>query len=157
MKLLRYFLLMTAVGLGLTVSANRVLANDPSSPAPSSSAPPLYGPSPNPYSPAPSTLARAIASHFHHEPKQGPHFPQLRARLQNFHLLHKPNLPVFQAAPWYQYWPYDAHFLTPAPISGPFYGPPMTGNFPVNPYFPHPVAPAGGQPQVPPPPPPPAK
>lgn len=46
------------------------------------------------------------------------------------------NLPAFQAAPWYNYWPYDAHFLTPAPVGGAFYGPPMTGNFPVNPYFP---------------------
>ncbi|HEY1188629.1 MAG TPA: hypothetical protein VGE74_13330 [Gemmata sp.] len=49
---------------------------------------------------------------------------------------HKQPLPAFQAAPWYNYWPYDAHFLTPAPVSGAFYGPPMTGNFPVNPYFP---------------------
>ncbi|MDY3553208.1 hypothetical protein R5W24_002300 [Gemmata sp. JC717] len=46
------------------------------------------------------------------------------------------NLPTFQAAPWYNYWPYDAHFLTPAPVGGAFYGPPATGNFPVNPYFP---------------------
>ncbi len=45
-------------------------------------------------------------------------------------------LPTFQAAPWYLYWPYDAHFLTPAPVSGAFYGPPNAGNFPVNPYFP---------------------
>ena len=51
---------------------------------------------------------------------------------------HKPKLPVYQAAPWYNYWPYDAHFLTPAPVAGPFYGPPLTGNFPVNPYFPGP-------------------
>lgn len=49
---------------------------------------------------------------------------------------HKGQLPAFQAAPWYNYWPYDAHFLTPAPVGGAFYGPPMTGNFPVNPYFP---------------------
>jgi hypothetical protein len=55
----------------------------------------------------------------------------------------KAQLPVFQAAPWYNYWPYDAHFLTPAPVSGPFYGPPMTGNFPVNPYFPGPAGAAG--------------
>lgn len=49
----------------------------------------------------------------------------------------KAKLPAFQAAPWYNYWPYDGHFLTPAPINGgAFYGPPMTGNFPVNPYFP---------------------
>ena len=53
------------------------------------------------------------------------------------------NLPVFQAAPWYNYWPYDGHFLTPAPVSGPFYGPPLTGNFPVNPYFPGPAMPYG--------------
>lgn len=50
-------------------------------------------------------------------------------------------LPVYQAAPWYQYWPYDGHFLTPAPVTAPFYAPPVGGNFPVNPYFP---APAGG-------------
>ncbi|MCS6864306.1 MAG: hypothetical protein RMJ56_03130 [Gemmataceae bacterium] len=134
MKLYRSFLVMTAVGMGLVALTNRASANDP-------------------YSPAPSTLARAIASHFHHEPQQGPRFPQLRARLQNFHLLHKPNLPVFQAAPWYQYWPYDGHFLTPAPISGPFHAPPLTGHFPVNPYFPPPMTPPGGQPNVPPPPP----
>jgi hypothetical protein len=45
-------------------------------------------------------------------------------------------LPTFQAAPWYLYWPYDGHFLTPAPVSGAFYGPPTAGNYPVNPYFP---------------------
>ncbi|HSQ57492.1 MAG TPA: hypothetical protein VLM40_17350 [Gemmata sp.] len=49
------------------------------------------------------------------------------------------NLPAYQAAPWYLYWPYDAHFLTPAPVTGAFYGPPVPGNFPVNPYFPGPV------------------
>ena len=48
----------------------------------------------------------------------------------------QPALPTFQAAPWYLYWPYDAHFQTPAPINAPFYGPPVGGNFPVNPYFP---------------------
>jgi hypothetical protein len=52
---------------------------------------------------------------------------------------HKAPLPTFQAAPWYLYWPYDAHFLTPAPVSGAFYGPPTPGNFPVNPYFPGPA------------------
>lgn len=49
---------------------------------------------------------------------------------------HKTPLPAFQAAPWYNYWPYDAHFQTPAPVTGAFYGPPGPGNFPVNPYFP---------------------
>ena len=53
------------------------------------------------------------------------------------------NKPTFQAAPWYNYWPYDAHFLTPAPVTGAFYGPPLPGNFPVNPYFPGPAAPYG--------------
>jgi hypothetical protein len=48
-------------------------------------------------------------------------------------------LPTYQAAPWYLYWPYDAHFLTPAPVTGAFYGPPTPGNFPVNPYFPGPA------------------
>lgn len=48
------------------------------------------------------------------------------------------NLPAYQAAPWYLYWPYDAHFMTPAPVTGAFYGPPTPGNFPVNPYFPGP-------------------
>lgn len=47
--------------------------------------------------------------------------------------------PTFQAAPWYLYWPYDGHFLTPAPVTGAFYGPPVAGNFPVNPYFPGPA------------------
>jgi hypothetical protein len=66
-------------------------------------------------------------------------------------------LPVYQAAPWYLYWPYDAHFMTPAPIGGAFYAPPIPGNFPVQPYFPAPafvppapapayIPPAGGQP-----------
>jgi hypothetical protein len=49
---------------------------------------------------------------------------------------HRNNQPAFQAAPWYNYWPYDAHFQTPAPVNGAFYGPPAPGNFPVNPYFP---------------------
>ncbi|HKB37158.1 MAG TPA: hypothetical protein VKD72_11940 [Gemmataceae bacterium] len=57
--------------------------------------------------------------------------------------LGKQRLPVFQAAPWYLYWPYDAHFLTPAPVTGPFYAPPTHGNFPVNPYFPAPHGAAG--------------
>lgn len=47
-------------------------------------------------------------------------------------------LPVYLAAPWYLYWPYDAHFLTPAPAFGAYYAPPMMGNYPVQPYFPAP-------------------
>ena len=57
---------------------------------------------------------------------------------------HGQPLPVFQAAPWYLYWPYDGHFLTPAPVQGAFYGPPGPGNFPVNPYFPGPAMGAYG-------------
>jgi len=48
-------------------------------------------------------------------------------------------LPTYQAAPWYLYWPYDAHFQTPAPVTGAWYGPPNC-RAPMNPYFP---APAG--------------
>jgi len=56
-------------------------------------------------------------------------------------------VPVFQAAPWYLYWPYDAHFLTPAPVYGAYYAPPMMGNYPVQPYFPTPQwAPPAGYP-----------
>jgi hypothetical protein len=51
-------------------------------------------------------------------------------------------LPAFQAAPWYLYWPYNAHFMTPAPLTGPYYAPPYSGGALVNPYFPaQPVAP----------------
>jgi hypothetical protein len=67
-----------------------------------------------------------------------------------FNGAHHQKLPVFQAAPWYLYWPYDGHFQTPAPVNGAFYGPPVTGNFPVNPYFPHPGGAHGfGGPQMP--------
>lgn len=45
-------------------------------------------------------------------------------------------LPAFQAAPWYLYWPYNAHFMTPAPLQGAYYAPPTHGGYPVNPYFP---------------------
>jgi hypothetical protein len=50
----------------------------------------------------------------------------------------KAPVPAFQAAPWYLYWPYDAHFQTPAPLSGPYYAPPQ-GGFMANPYFPAPI------------------
>jgi hypothetical protein len=46
----------------------------------------------------------------------------------------KQPLPAFQAAPWYLYWPYNAHFQTPAPRMGQYYAPP-TGPI-ANPYFP---------------------
>ncbi|QJW98766.1 hypothetical protein [Frigoriglobus tundricola] len=75
--------------------------------------------------------------------KSGGHTPPPPTSLFAGLQFHKQKLPVFQAAPWYNYWPYDGHFLTPAPVGGPFYGPPMTGNFPVNPYFPGPMGAAG--------------
>jgi hypothetical protein len=45
-------------------------------------------------------------------------------------------LPAFQAAPWYLYWPYNAHFMTPAPLTGAYYAPPSGPGMSVNPYFP---------------------
>lgn len=46
-------------------------------------------------------------------------------------------MPAFQAAPWYLYWPYNAHFMTPAPLAGaPFYAPPTAAGGLHNPYFP---------------------
>lgn len=55
----------------------------------------------------------------------------------------KQPLPAFQAAPWYLYWPYNSHFMMPAPpIDSQFapggYNP---GGY-VNPYFPGGYAPA---------------
>lgn len=48
-------------------------------------------------------------------------------------------VPAFQAAPWYLYWPYQQHFMTPAPMQGAFYAPPGGGaGGMVNPYFPAP-------------------
>ena len=91
--------------------------------------------------------------------KGGPKYPTFFGWI---HGSHSQPLPVYQAAPWYLYWPYDGHFLTPAPIGGAFYGAPVPGNFPVNPYFPGPAygypgpipggpAPGGVGPNVPPP------
>lgn len=71
--------------------------------------------------------------------KGGPKYPTFAAWIHGSH--HQQPLPVYQAAPWYLYWPYDGHFLTPAPIGGAFYPPPVQGNFPVNPYFPQPSIP----------------
>ena len=48
--------------------------------------------------------------------------------------------PPFQAAPWYLYWPYDAHFQMPAPIAAPYIAP-QGFNTPWNPYFPAPAGP----------------
>ena len=48
-------------------------------------------------------------------------------------------LPAFQAAPWYLYFPYNAHFQMPAPLYGDQmgggYGAPQMGGG--NPYFPN--------------------
>jgi len=59
----------------------------------------------------------------------------------------KQPLPAFQAAPWYLYFPYNAHFQTPSPMyNAPSYGPPSAGYGAgmANPYFPQPgyMAPA---------------
>ena len=60
-------------------------------------------------------------------------------------LFAKKPVPAFQAAPWYLYWPYQGHFMTPAPLGGAYYGAPAGGGV-ANPYFPanpayYPVAP----------------
>ena len=51
----------------------------------------------------------------------------------------KQPLPAFQAAPWYLYFPYNAHFQMPAPLYGDQmgggYGAPQMGGG--NPYFPN--------------------
>ena len=47
-------------------------------------------------------------------------------------------VPAFQAAPWYLYYPYNAHFQTPAPMMGGYAAPPA-GGAGVNPYFPAPM------------------
>ncbi|CAN5288898.1 hypothetical protein BH11PLA2_BH11PLA2_10680 [soil metagenome] len=53
---------------------------------------------------------------------------------------HSGGKPVFQAAPWYLYWPYNAHFQTPAPMMGAYYAPPSAGGMLQSPYFPAPQA-----------------
>jgi hypothetical protein len=73
-------------------------------------------------------------------------YPALKSYLLQGHLGNSQPKPTFQAAPWYLYWPYDGHFMTPAPIHAPFHAPPGTGNFPVNPYFPAPAGPYGPMP-----------
>ena len=45
-----------------------------------------------------------------------------------------PTLPVYMAAPWYNYWPYDGHFQTIAPMAHGLYYPPPT--YTGNPYMP---------------------
>ena len=49
-------------------------------------------------------------------------------------LTRMPTLPVFMAAPWYNYWPYDGHFQTVAPMAHGLYYPPPT--YTGNPYLP---------------------
>ncbi len=59
-------------------------------------------------------------------------------------------MPAFQAAPWYLYWPYNQHFMTPAPIGGAYSAPPMGYGGLVNPYFPGGQFPSGGMNYAPP-------
>jgi len=81
-----------------------------------------------------TSVAPALAGGGYGPFKGGPTYPTFFGWVHSSHGSQQP-LPVYQAAPWYLYWPYDAHFQTPAPIGGAFYGPPVPGNFPVNPYF----------------------
>jgi hypothetical protein len=60
------------------------------------------------------------------------HFAALHGHFAGLHGLglfsgdhqHAPNVP--QAGPWYLYWPYQAHFQTPAPMPFPYYSPTLT-------------------------------
>jgi hypothetical protein len=154
MKTLQY---LSAAALGLVLGTGPVRADGP---------PPVM---PQPVSPGPMVAGPGMGypmgngSSYSFPTKHGYNIPPtlghayleshngLQRVCQFFQNFRKPNLPVYQAAPWYNYWPYDAHFLTPAPISGQFYGPPMTGNFPVNPYFPGAIGGFGTMPGGPPP------
>jgi hypothetical protein len=53
----------------------------------------------------------------------------------------KQPLPAFQAAPWYLYWPYNNHFMLPAPPLDADFGPGGPGAYSPgaysNPYFPN--------------------
>jgi hypothetical protein len=70
-----------------------------------------------------------VSPHANHPIKGHPLFAKDKLALQ-------PTLPVYMAAPWYQYWPYDGHFQTVAPMAyGVFYPPPVT-NVPANPFMP---------------------
>lgn len=70
------------------------------------------------------------------------------------HMFHSRPVPAFQAAPWYLYWPYQAHFMSAAPLPGTtgYPGYPGHGGTMANPYFPgqqpaYVVPPTNGQPQ----------
>jgi hypothetical protein len=45
---------------------------------------------------------------------------------------------VYQLAPWYNYWPLEAHFVTPAPTGYPFWPPPQAPMLAPNPLLPAP-------------------
>jgi hypothetical protein len=62
--------------------------------------------------------------------------PQAQPQGGFFHRLFvKQPLPAFQAAPWYNYWPYNAHFQSAAPLPGTPSAYPYNG-LGINPYFP---------------------
>ncbi len=136
MKLLQHLLVAALPVLALGAAADSARADGVPAAGPVYAGPPQGAPQGgypghNNGHAMPQTLGRAIL-------ESHPNAPNGQHAALFFRNFHKTRLPVFQAAPWYNYWPYDGHFQTPAPISGQFYGPPMTGNFPVNPYFPGP-------------------
>jgi hypothetical protein len=63
--------------------------------------------------------------HGHFAGLQG-HFAGLHGRLAGLFAGHDHAPAVPQAGPWYLYWPYEAHFQTPAPVPYPYYAPAMT-------------------------------
>jgi hypothetical protein len=72
---------------------------------------------------------RGVGPFANHPSKGHPLFAKDKLAIQ-------PTLPVYMAAPWYLYWPYDGHFQTIAPMAaGQFYPPPAV-NVPQNPFMP---------------------
>lgn len=139
---LRYFAIAAATGLTLAATAPSARADGyPVGPTSAGAVPAGYAPMG--YASGPGCVGPGCGGGFGKKGWGKERSPAAPTTLFGDFTFHRQKLPVFQAAPWYNYWPYDAHFLMPAPISGPFYGPPMTGNFPVNPYFPGPAGAVG--------------
>ena len=82
------------------------------------------------------TVVALAASQAQADGCRGP-FCQPQPQSHGVHgLFSKKPLPAFQAAPWYLYWPYNAHFMTPDPLTGAYYAPPTDAGLYGNPYFP---------------------
>ena len=76
----------------------------------------------------------AVGAHFGSKPYWSSGFFGNGFFSSSANLTRMPTLPVFMAAPWYNYWPYDGHFQTVAPMAHGLYYPPPT--YTGNPYLP---------------------